>query len=1255
MSYKENIPPNPQFQKDTVNTNNKSQDPLKLDDLVYSYPTIYDQDIQRIFGSKKEFNELSAPTQQTKVNRGEFLKHQILTQRMLNVIDELLIMSRTGVGKTGAVVAAAQHYKKAVYSSIVNYAEAHADPETNQNLPPEESYKELLEKNILDHAVSYTEGKNLSITKVYFLVKNKFLVDEMSREITEVLTLEEEYHTEHVKRAPTKHTKDLRLKHELGKFYKIMTYIDFVKEVMNIKPSDRLEYDIQKINENDVKRRFSGCMFIVDEVDSLRSEGEDLDMEKEEKLSDEDRPEKKDTYRSLKFAYDVIHRVFHIVERAKKVIMSATPMSDRPYEIADIMNLILPLNQQMNFSDEEYNSLTQDELEPYFRGRISYVREPDGQVDLIYNGSLMNKKIKGHNSQTKTMRLPMSTFYGSYTFPDGYTLPLLGQDNAYSQAEVKLPEDRNVRISKKTGKVKKVNPNAFKIKLRENAIFSFPDGSGSKYGFNKYISKKSSNDYEAINGLDKLLSIQDRTTFLSYLNVLSSKFAYIFDEVEKSFGTSYVFSPLVKIGSIPLSLVFKYQGYQNFLEKTSIFEYDANTGQYKTDLSGKRIIRSDFVPNMKRFAFITKETPKELRRSILEAFNSPENLFGDIIKVVIISPVGKTGISLKNVSHIFLLSLWWNETFKYQAMSRAVRVMGHTDMLNYLQHYYQSKDPQRFSVNVHFLESVRANEGDTIDSQLYVTSEEKDREIKRIERIMRKCTLDCHIHRKLNQRLDDFGRSTDVDGSQICDYESCTYECSTTRPEEIDYTSYDVIYSGEIIEQIIDIIRELFQRNSIYALDKFYNLFKMPDGKMQYARKHITAAISEIIYDRVLLKDGAGFSHYLYSDGEFLYLHDEYPTLKKSSNDIFSMAIYDEGFYGKREVNIEKEIVELQKPVQDRIISDILSGRNNEEQVRNLLSELNTNSLSGLIEKVIVDKITRPYPIEGGSNLSVMEEWLLGLYSSNIWDFENVIGDIENMILDVKNQNIMFTGGTPVNISMLPNIVLVHDILNPKHQTEHGISKRVMKASEKLRVLRVYPGRMANVRDWKDADNDELLIFNNEITGSKKTTKELTRENLPLYGVFRQNAGKNGESKFYLAGKFRQIKQASHKKEMKDERECKHMHKTELIALLSYLKIYPTKHYTETNNISTERLIELVQNFVYDRRFQPKKRKNAPNFEETLEFFDKEPVKSREVADLYYKWMMSADYDGKPRTETVVQMCDLIYGVLEQHNMIVVR
>ena len=1205
--FKTSPPKNPSLTPLSPSTIENRIEPVELEDLVYSYPDVHNRNIQRIFTSKKEFQELSASLTQESVNRGEFLKHQLLTKRMLYAIDHLLIMSRTGTGKTGAVIAPSESYKKAVLSAIIEYSQTHADSAGN-SLTKKKSYQELLQKGIFDHASSYLKGETISITKVYYLVKNKLLIDEISREITEVLTVEDEYHTKHVRESKSKHIEELRLKAELGKFYQIMTYTSFVKEVLGIDPKKKIErtdFDLNRISDEYIKGKYSGCMFIVDEVDSLRFEGEDISIELETEKS-KIRQRSEETYRSLEFAYKLIHRIFHTALRTKQVLMTATPMADKPNEIAYVMNLILPMNNQIKFNPDEYKHLTYEQMEPFFRGRVSYVREPDGQVDVFYNGAPLNKKVQGHDSQTKTVRLPMYNYVGAYQNPiTKENIPIIGQDNVYNNI-------LNSSSNRQT--------NAFKVRMREISNFTFPDGSVGKGSFKKYIRQAvgRKHDYEAYNGLDVILS--DSTPDKVWISTLSHKFSYIFNEVDRSWntnslGSSYIFSPLVKNGSIPLSLVFKYQGYQNFLETESIFQRDREGKPII--INGMRSIKPEFQAGIKRYALITADTPKTIRTAILEAFNSPENVYGKIIKVIILSPFGKVGINLKNVSQIFLLSPWWNRTFDYQAISRAIRVLGHIDILNILRSY----NKERFIVNVYMLESSRFNGEDAIDNQLYLISEEKDRNIKRFERFMRRSALDCHIHRQLNQRLDDQGISTDKDGSAICDYQSCTYECFKSDPDEIDYTSYDVIYSSEIVEQIIDKIRFFFRKESSYSLNNFYKLFLKHDGKLQYNLKHIVTAISKIINERIIIRDAAGFSKYLFQDGDFLYLRTEYPTNIIPKKGVFSMSIYDEGFMGSMGINLKKYISNIQLPTQQKIIEQILYTVNSPDEVQKLLNSLNNEGLANLIEFLIIEDI------KGNVKNNLKYEWILGQYKNNIFKFGN--SEVISQELDLKVMEYRQTLGKQglVNINRYI-LIYAHIIYGIRHgETEHGKNAQKFQPVDRIRILRqnYTPSNLVQWdTEWRDADEIELKVFNDEIINTKKEEYAEIKEQKPLYGILERST-----NKIKLAGNFRQLKtKLKNTKEEIKGRVCTSINVPELIPISVYLGLRPkTRPYIDPNT-PINYMINYIEN-------SPRMR---DDYKILFAYFDKESNKEQ-VAPYYYEWILARQAKSGKNFETVPEFC----------------
>ena len=78
------------------------------------------------------------------------------------------------------------------------------------------------------------------------------------------------------------------------------------------------------------------------------------------------------------------------MKRSKIILGTATPMINDVNEIAPLMNLLLPADQQMP-TNWNYENVSLDQLEPFFRGKVSYVRGLDTGAQVIYEGSKMNK------------------------------------------------------------------------------------------------------------------------------------------------------------------------------------------------------------------------------------------------------------------------------------------------------------------------------------------------------------------------------------------------------------------------------------------------------------------------------------------------------------------------------------------------------------------------------------------------------------------------------------------------------------------------------------------------------------------------------------------------------------------------------------------------------------------------------------------------------------------------------------------------
>ena len=94
---------------------------IELDDLVYSYPDDRIPGFQTEISSKEEFRQLASSISEDVPNRGEFFKHQLLIHRYMLIYDRLLLIHRTGTGKTCAAGGTSEMFKKALINATADF------------------------------------------------------------------------------------------------------------------------------------------------------------------------------------------------------------------------------------------------------------------------------------------------------------------------------------------------------------------------------------------------------------------------------------------------------------------------------------------------------------------------------------------------------------------------------------------------------------------------------------------------------------------------------------------------------------------------------------------------------------------------------------------------------------------------------------------------------------------------------------------------------------------------------------------------------------------------------------------------------------------------------------------------------------------------------------------------------------------------------------------------------------------------------
>lgn len=322
-----------------------------------------------------------------------------------------------------------------------------------------------------------------------------------------------------------------------------------------------------------------------------------------------------------KTLYDVIS---YAPSSLRIVLLSATPIFDKPIEIALTMNLLrIPLEFPTGREFEKmfiktykntrtgkyyYRAKNLDIFKERIKGYISYYR---GAPPYVFP-----------ESNIRYIKCEMSNFqYRSY-------ISVLKQEEKLTGITKKK---RRKRVFTK-GKILTL-PNNFFIGTRLISNIAFP---------NKNINEKGYNSLEG-----KYLKLKNVKTY-------SIKFYKIIKNISRSRGPVFVYSNFTEYGGIKTFVkILEHNGYKHY----------AKHGE-----------------GPKRFAVWSGNENNKTREEIKAVFNQHKNNNGSRLRILILSSAGKEGISLKNCRQAHIISPYWNNAMLEQVIGRGVRYCSHKDL-----------------------------------------------------------------------------------------------------------------------------------------------------------------------------------------------------------------------------------------------------------------------------------------------------------------------------------------------------------------------------------------------------------------------------------------------------------------------------------------------------------------------------------------------------------------------------------------------
>lgn len=142
-----------------------------------------------------------------------------------------------------------------------------------------------------------------------------------------------------------------------------------------------------------------------------------------------------------------------------------------------------------------------------------------------------------------------------------------------------------------------------------------------------------------------------------------------------------------------------------------------------------------------RYALYTGDVHIKLREKILKVFNSDENKYGSIIKVILISKTGAEGLDLKNVRETHQIEPYWDLARDKQVKARAIRYGSHLA----LPEEERTVQPYLYisTANEKMWTSLRERESKTIDEIFHERSVEQDIINTKFNDLLKDVSIEC--------------------------------------------------------------------------------------------------------------------------------------------------------------------------------------------------------------------------------------------------------------------------------------------------------------------------------------------------------------------------------------------------------------------------------------------------------------------------------------------------------------------------------
>jgi hypothetical protein len=223
--------------------------------------------------------------------------------------------------------------------------------------------------------------------------------------------------------------------------------------------------------------------------------------------------------------------------------------------------------------------------------------------------------------------------------------------------------------------------------------------------------------------------------------------------------------------------------------------------------------------------------PESLRLKLKDVDGSDDasgqsNVYGEMIKVIMITQSGAEGISLKHVRQVHVMEPYWNHIRIDQVVGRAVRTGSHIDLpqseRNVIVYIYYCTFTEKQLANSFTIKTL--DKGKTSDEHIYDIAKRKKSIIDGILDLLKRASVDCALNGHTHPGLKCYSFPVNIDEKQVTFTYDITHEledyqyANIVEQKEFDAEVYVTKKGNFLVNKVT---------NEVYDYDIYVNSGKL--------------------------------------------------------------------------------------------------------------------------------------------------------------------------------------------------------------------------------------------------------------------------------------------------------------------------------------------------------------------------------------------------------------------------------------------